>query len=442
MAATASLLSPIILLLFVAGIAASSPAHQQLRNLNTQNIGSLELFRHYLRIPTFHPNPDYQPAVEFLVSLANSIGFDRVQVVEFVLKKPVILLTWQGTDPSLPSVFLNSHMDVVPVTHNEWKHHPFEAVMEENGDIYARGAQDTKCVGIQYLEAIRNLKRQDFKSVRNIHVSFVPDEEIGGADGFGKLINSSVFKSLNVGVALDEGLTSESGNYIVTNAERSPWSLEIKAFGRPGHGSRLYDNSAMENLIKSLEAIEKFRASQFDLVKAGLAKDGEVTSINAVYLKAGVATPGGFAMNIQPSEAEAGFDMRIQPGADVAFLERLISEQWAPRVRNMSCKFLNKVQDQGYTPADDTNPWWGLLLDAINRAGGKLTGAEARHSSTDGRFMRGAGIPTFGFSPIANTPVRQHNADEFLNAEQLLRGIAVYEEVIKAYGSFDGRYSQ
>ena len=33
-----------------------------------------------------------------------------------------------------------------------------------------------KCVGIQYLEAIRKLKAQGFVPLRNVHVSFVPGE--------------------------------------------------------------------------------------------------------------------------------------------------------------------------------------------------------------------------------------------------------------------------
>lgn len=32
-----------------------------------------------------------------------------------------------------------------------WKYDPFSAHKEPNGDIYARGAQDMKCVGIQYV---------------------------------------------------------------------------------------------------------------------------------------------------------------------------------------------------------------------------------------------------------------------------------------------------
>jgi len=44
----------------------------------------------------------------------------------------------------------------------------------------------------------------------------------------------------------------------------------------------------------------------------------------------------GFVMNLQPSEAEAGFDVRVPPIADQEALERRISEEWAPAARNMT----------------------------------------------------------------------------------------------------------
>lgn len=69
--------------------------------------------------------------------------------------------------------------------------------------------------------------------------------------------------------------------------ERIPWSLQIKALGEPGHGAKLYDNSAMENLTKSIESIMRFRASQFDQLKAGFKAEGEVISVDIVFLKAG-----------------------------------------------------------------------------------------------------------------------------------------------------------
>ncbi|KAI5410671.1 hypothetical protein KIW84_055984 [Lathyrus oleraceus] len=92
----------------------------------------------------------------------------------------------------------------------------------------------------------------------------------------------------------------------------------------------------MENLLTSIEIIRRYRASQFDLIKAGLKADGEVISINMAFLKAGTPSPTGFVMNLQPSEAEAGFDIRVPPTADTESLERRIAEEWAPTWRNMS----------------------------------------------------------------------------------------------------------
>lgn len=44
----------------------------------------------------------------------------------------------------------------------------------------------------------------------------------------------------------------------------------------------------------------------------------------------------GFVMNLQPSEAEAGFDVRVPPNANPKSLEKRIAEEWAPASRNMT----------------------------------------------------------------------------------------------------------
>lgn len=44
----------------------------------------------------------------------------------------------------------------------------------------------------------------------------------------------------------------------------------------------------------------------------------------------------GFVMNVQPSEAEAGFDLRLTPTTDPEEMKRRIAAEWAPAVRNMS----------------------------------------------------------------------------------------------------------
>ncbi|KAL9417366.1 hypothetical protein AB3S75_040365 [Citrus x aurantiifolia] len=401
----------------------------------------IERFRAYLQIDTSQPNPDYTNASKFILAQAEALSLES-QTLEFAKNKPLILLKWPGSNPQLPSILLNSHTDVVPSEPSKWSHHPFGAHLDSQGNIFARGSQDMKCVGMQYLEAIRRLKASGFQPVRSVYLSFVPDEEIGGHDGAEKFADSHVFNSLKVGIVLDEGLASPTENYRAFFAERCPWWLVIKARGSPGHGAKLYDNSAMENLFKSIESVRRFRASQFDLVKAGLKAEGEVVSVNMAFLKAGTPSPNGFVMNLQPSEAEAGFDIRVPPTTDAESLERRIVEEWAPASRNMTFEFKQRASLHDkfgrpiLTATDSSNPWWNLLEEAVRKANGKLGKPEIFPASTDARYFRERGLPAIGFSPMANTPILLHDHNEFLNQAEYLKGIDIYESIIKAYASY------
>ncbi|KAL4271345.1 hypothetical protein GQ457_13G010330 [Hibiscus cannabinus] len=412
-------------------------------SVHSQEDTPIARFRRYLQFKTAHPNPNYADPVSFLLSQANALGL-QARTLEFVPSKPVLLLTWPGSHPSLPSVLFNSHLDSVPAEPSKWIHPPFSATLTPDGKIYARGAQDDKCIAMQYLEAIRNLKAKGFTPLRTLHVSYVPDEEIGGFDGSAKFVKSKEFEGLNVGFVLDEGQASTGDEFRVFYADRSPWGLVIKATGAPGHGSRMYDNGAMENLMKSVEVITKFRESQFDVVKSGEAMNSEVISVNPVYLKAGIPSPTGFVMNMQPSEAEAGFDLRLPPTADPVLIRKRIAEEWAPARRNMTYKLIEKGPIRDYkgrplmTLTNESNPWWPVFKQAIEAAGGKLSRPEILASTTDARFMRERGIPALGFSPMTNTPILLHDHNEFLKDTVYLRGIEVYESVISSLSTFKG----
>ncbi|EOA28555.1 hypothetical protein CARUB_v10024772mg [Capsella rubella] len=410
----------------------------------TEETEIITRFQNYLRIDTVHPTPDYTAAADFIISQAKSISLHlESHSIEFVPGKPVVLLKWIGSDPSLPAILLNSHVDVVPFEEDKWDHPPLGAEIDQDGKIYARGTQDMKSVGMQYLESIRKLIASGFEPVRSVYVTFVPDEEIGGADGVGKFVESETFKSLNIAIVLDEGLPSSSGDsYRVFNGERIPWSLQIKAVGQPGHGAKLYDDSAMENLNKSIESIMRFRASQFDQLKHKecFKGEGDVISVNMVFLKAGTPTPDGFVMNLQPSVAEAGFDIRVPPTADPEALERRLVEEWAPPARNMSLTLWRADQElarnQLVTPIDDSNPWLELLENAVQEAGGNTSKPEIFPASTDSRYFRKAGLLAIGFSPISNTPSLLHDHNEYLGQSEYLKGIDMYVSILKAYTSY------
>ncbi|CAA6664941.1 unnamed protein product [Spirodela intermedia] len=285
---------------------------------------------------------------------------------------------------------------------------------------------DDKCLAIQYLEALRTLKADStFTPLRSIHVTLVPDEEIGGRDGAAMFTASEVFRQLNVGFVLDEGQASPTGEFRVFYADRAPWRLI--------------------NLMELVEAVTYYRNSQFDLVKAGLKAASEVISLNPVYFKAGTHSPTGFVMNMQPSEAEVGFDVRIPPTENPDIIRRRIQEEWAnfneSNVQGNIFFFeLGPLTDHAGRPlmtaTNESNPWWAVFKQAISDSGGKLAEPEILSSTTDARFMRQMGIPSLGFSPMANTPILLHEHNEFLQDAVFLKGIEVYRHVIRSLSTF------
>uniref|UniRef100_A0A8C4TMB0 N-acyl-L-amino-acid amidohydrolase n=1 Tax=Falco tinnunculus TaxID=100819 RepID=A0A8C4TMB0_FALTI len=290
---------------------------------------SVTLFREYLRIDTVHPKPDYDAAVQFLERVGTDLGL-ACQKVEVCQGRVVLILTWQGTKPHLRSILLNSHTDVVPVFEEHWTYPPFEAVKDLQGNIYARGAQDMKCVSIQYLEAIRRLKAEGKCFARTIHLTFVPDEEVGGHKGMEMFVQRPEFRALNVGFALDEGLASPSDTY-------SAFEEQVAAWCRG-------------------------------------AGDG------------------------------------------------------------VTYEFHQKCMDQHVTSTEESDPWWKAFSGVCRDMKLQLK-LEIFPAATDSRYIRAAGHPAIGFSPMNRTPVLLHDHNEFLNEQVFLRGIDIYAHLLAALAS-------
>lgn len=204
-------------------------------------------------------------------------------------KNPIIVLTWVGSQPNLPSIILNSHMDVVPVFPEHWTHPPFGADMDDDGKIFARGSQDMKSVGIQYLAAIRALKRDGVKQFkRTIHITFVPDEEVGGYLGMMAFVKSNEFKAMNVGFSLDEGIASPTEEFSVFYAERSIWEIEFICRGQGGHGSLLLKNTPGEKVHYIIDKFTEFRKQESAKLENNPELTiGDVTTVNLTMLSGG-----------------------------------------------------------------------------------------------------------------------------------------------------------
>lgn len=439
-----------------------------------EDAAAVSRFQEFLRIPsvsaTGPTDGSYSAASAWLVEACKaSLGDIPVKTIEPVAHKPIVVATLQGTDPSLACIVLNSHYDVVPVMLEQWCCDPFAADirdgyigpqavgMEQAGPcVYGRGAQDMKCVCVQYLEALRRLRARPggWSPLRTIHLTFVPDEEIGGADGMGAFLRTPDFEALQpIALALDEGLSNPREAFTAFYGERTPWWLLIRAEGPTGHGSRFIQDTAVEKLMGVVNKALAFRKEQEESLgwdahagcKHSQAKKlGDVTTLNVTMLKGGVSLDGGktYALNVIPTEFEAGFDVRISPNVATSEFKAKLDEWCAAEGLSWSfAPWTAPLHDHFLTDTDrTTNPFWGVFEDACVSAGCRVE-REIFPAGTDSRFLRALGVQAVGFSPMANSPILLHEHNEALSVATFLRGIEVYQSVICALASFPNERS-
>lgn len=385
---------------------------------------AVAILRSYIQIRTDHPSPDYAAATKFLQSQAESIGL-QFSCTECTPGKPVLVLTWPGSSPQLSSVLLNSHTDVVPVSEEHWTYPPFSAYKDSKGNIYGRGTQDMKSVGIQYLEAIRRLMKAERPHTRTVHVSFVPDEEIGGHDGLAKFVLTSKFKEMNVGFGLDEGLASPSDEVDIFYAERNEYWFEVHCPGDPGHGSRFVENTAAEKARYMINKMLDYREVQRKRLEENSDLSlGDVNTINLTMMN------GGVQANVVPDKLILTFDVRITPTSDLKEFEDMIRQWMSEAGPGLEMIFIQKMMDQSITSVDESDMWYGPLKKAFDKNGLKVK-PKIMSAGTDARCVREAGIPAIGFSPMPMTPVLLHDHDEFINEDIFLKGIETYMDVIE-----------
>ncbi|XP_004529658.1 aminoacylase-1 [Ceratitis capitata] len=391
-----------------------------------KNNQEIEIFREYLRIPSVHPDVDYTACVDFLKKQATDLGLPIAVYHSAGPTKPVVVITWVGKQPELPTIVLNSHMDVVPVFPEKWTHPPFAADIDEEGRIFARGSQDMKCVGMQYLAAIRALRKNGVTLKRTIHVIFVPDEEIGGTEGMRVFVKSKEYKNLNVGFSLDEGIASADETFPVYYAERSIWHVHFIFSGTAGHGSLLHKNTVGEKLHFILNKLMDFRQHEVErLAKDSSLTIGDVTTINLTSLN------GGVQSNVVPPTMEAVFDMRLALNVDHDDFEKQLNKWCEEAGGGVEIKFEQKQPKVEATKIDNSNPFWLAFKRATTELGLKIKPL-VFPGGTDSRYIRQVGIPAIGFSPMNNTPVLLHDHDEFLQADVYLKGIDYYKTIIPA----------
>ena len=368
---------------------------------------------------------------------------------------PVVVACWKGKDETLPVIVLNSHYDVVPVAPSDWTVPAFDG-WRANGNVYGRGAQDMKCVCVQYVEAIRKLSSIGFIPERSIWLSFVPDEEVGGG-GMAALLDSTLYKAWpGIALALDEGLASTDNSFSVFYGERLPWWIDVTATGNTGHGSRFIEHTAVEQLMELCNKALAFREGQRIALHDGhdhhncshavVAKKkqlGDVTSLNITTLQAGVRVADTYAYNCVPPVAKCSLDIRISPHTPPSEIKDML-DSWCQECsksddHKVSWNYIgghgNDLQQHATTSIDaDINPWFTIFSDSLKEQGMELN-PQVFPAATDSRFLRALGIRAFGFSPMRNCEIMLHENDEYIPESVFIEGVEVYVGIIQALGS-------
>lgn len=382
----------------------------------------------YIRINTSHPKPDYKKALNFLKKNAKADGF-AYQEVDLPSGRTVAIITYLGSDITLPALLLNHHMDVVPAENEGWICPPFAGTLHE-GSIIGRGTQDMKGIGAVHYGALRKMQLQGIKPRRTIHIVAVPDEEIGGFTGTKEFVESATFSDLHVGFVIDEGHASGNAYALdIKVAERKPIQIEVISKGRASHGSLLQSINPIHQLVEFLHECVVLHSEQQK--KIGVVQAGELLSCNITSLTAGAQKEdGSINLNMVPENAAATIDIRVPPTCAKKEIIRFLDNQMS-KAPGISYTILAQSDEE--PPLIDYEKT--KLYISLSKTIAKFNLQTRPHffeASSDLRFYLARGIEGVGLTPFTVKDTI-HGINEAVPVEQLIFGRDIFFTFLKDF---------
>jgi aminoacylase len=161
----------------------------------------------------------------------------------------------------------------------------------------------------------------------------------------------------------------------------------------------------------------------------------QVTTLNVTMLRSGVSLDGGrtYSLNVVPTLAEAGFDVRISPQLATATFRAMLDEWCAEEGLSWSfAPWVDTLEEHYVTDtAPSETPLFNIMEAALTAATGARVEREIFPAGTDSQFLRAIGVPAVGFSPLPGTPILLHEHNEALSVATFLTGITTYARVIE-----------
>lgn len=172
-----------------------------------------------------------------------------------------LMLKWKGKSDKDP-ILLMAHMDVVEAG-GEWKYPPFSGTVAE-GKLWGRGAADTKCSLMAFLQAAEEMIQTGYQPQCDVYLASSCTEEIGGS-GAPKLAAWLKAHGVHLFMLCDEGGTiiqdpigGVPGSFAAVGIfEKGYGDLRFIARSAGGHASAPKRNTPIPQLAKFICHVEK-----------------------------------------------------------------------------------------------------------------------------------------------------------------------------------------
>ena len=176
---------------------------------------------------------DMYKAAEYWKKILLEAGVDRAEIYETV-GNPVTYAE-KIIDPSLPTILIYSHMDVMPVDPIElWKSEPFEPEIREE-KIWGRGADDAKGQQFMHIKAFEYLVATNQLGC-NVKFMIEGEEEIGSPNLPKFCEDHKEMLTADIILVSDTGLLAQDIPSITTGLRGlSYWEVEVTGPNRDLH---------------------------------------------------------------------------------------------------------------------------------------------------------------------------------------------------------------
>jgi acetylornithine deacetylase/succinyl-diaminopimelate desuccinylase-like protein len=440
--------------------AASAPGQPGQRGTAAQDEVA-KLASDLIRIDTSNPGdnsgPGERAAAEYVATLLSEVGLEPT-MLESHPKRTSVVTRISGTDPSRPALLIHGHLDVVPADASDWRIHPFSGEVAEDC-VWGRGAVDMKDMDAMILAVIRQRLAEGRRPQRDIVLAFLADEEAGGNQGAGWLVDNhpDLFEGVTEAISEVGGFSVTIGGrrlYLIQTAEKGIAWMRLTARGRAGHGSMLNPDNAVTTLaeavgrlgrhewpVRETEAAFAFLREacaalgiEFtpDDLSTVLAKLGPISrmvgattthTINPTVLNA------GYKVNVVPQVATAQVDGRFVPGYE----EEFFSEVDALLGPNVQREFVNHHIAVETTFDGDLVAAMSAAVLAHDPAGRLVP--YCLSGGTDAKSFTRLGIRNFGFAPLRlpadlDFSGMFHGVDERVPVDALQFGARVLDDFL------------